>query len=176
MPAQVFGLGTNRRNHVQKSGRVRGSYKATFYQYPILSLYAFLNYLSSTPYHMFTSSRYSYLALRFGLAVVFLWFCIDKILHPAYWLNAWVPQGVQLLIAKFSLTGIQFIYVNFIFEILVGLSLVTGVFTKFFSALAIIFLLSVLVFVSISEVTVRDFGLLGGFIAVLLWPDGRSRF
>ena len=125
---------------------------------------------------MFTSSKYSYLALRLGLAVVFLWFGIDKMLHPAYWLNAWVPQGVQLLIVKFSLTGIQFIYLNGIFEILVGLSLVTGVFTKFFSALAIIFLLSVLVFVSISEVTVRDFGLLGGFIAVLLWPDGRSRF
>lgn len=125
---------------------------------------------------MFASSRYSYLALRLGLAAVFLWFGIDKMFHPAYWLNAWVPQGVQLLIAKFNLTGIQFIYLNGIFEILIGLSLVTGVFTKLFSALAIIFLLSILVFVSISEVTVRDFGLLGGFIAVLLWPDGKSRF
>ena len=125
---------------------------------------------------MFTSSRYSYLALRLGLAAVFLWFGIDKILHPAYWLNAWVPQGVQLLIAKFSLTGIQFVYLSGIFEMLVGLSLATGVFAKFFSALALFFLISVLIFVGISEVTVRDFGLIGGFLAVLLWPDGRSRF
>lgn len=125
---------------------------------------------------MFTSFRYSYLALRLGLATVFLWFGIDKIFHPAYWFNAWVPQGVQLLIAKFSLAGIQFVYLNGIFEIIVGLSLVSGVFTKFFSILAILFLVGVLIFVGVSEVTVRDFGLMGGFLAVLLWPDERSRF
>ena len=125
---------------------------------------------------MFTSSRYSYLALRLGLAIVFLWFGIDKILHSAYWLNAWVPQGVQAFIARFSLTGVQFVYLNGIFEILVGLSLVTGVFAKLFSALAILFLIGVLIFAGISEVTIRDFGLIGGFLSVLLWPNGRSRF
>ncbi len=81
-----------------------------------------------------------------------------------------------MLIAKFSLTGIQFIYVNGIFEILVGLSLITGVFAKLFSAVAILFLIGVLIFVGISEVTIRDLGLIGGFLAVLLWPDSRSRF
>lgn len=125
---------------------------------------------------MFTSSKYSYLALRLGLAVVFLWFGIDKIFHPAYWLNAWVPQGVQALIARLSFSGIQFVYLNGIFEILVGLSLVTSVFTKLFSILAIIFLICILIFTGISEVTVRDIGLIGGFFAVLLWPNGRSRF
>src|SRR3989344_5218754 len=120
---------------------------------------------------MFTSSRYSYLALRLGLAAVFLWFGIDKMFHPSYWLNAWVPQGIQSLIKGFSLTGLQFIYINGIFEILVGLSLVTGVFTKIFSMLAIIFLILVLAFNGISEVTVRDFGLIGGFLAVFLWPN-----
>ena len=43
---------------------------------------------------------------------------------------------------------------------------------KVFSALAIIFLLSVLIFVGISEVTVRDFAMIGGFLAVMLWPNG----
>ena len=125
---------------------------------------------------MFTSSRFSYLAIRLGLAAVFLWFGIDKMLHPSYWLNAWVPQGIQSLIEGFSLTGLQFIYLNGIFEILVGLSLVTGVFAKFFSVLAVFFLAGVLVFVGISEVTVRDFGLLGGFISVIFWPNGNRRF
>ena len=97
-------------------------------------------------------------------------------LHPSYWLNAWVPQGIQSLIEGFSLTGLQFIYLNGIFEILVGLSLVTGVFAKFFSVLAVFFLAGVLVFVGISEVTVRDFGLLGGFISVIFWPNGNRRF
>lgn len=125
---------------------------------------------------MFTSSRHSYLALRLGLAVVFLWFGVDKILQPAFWLNAWVPQGVQAFFTKFNLNGLQFIYLNGIFEILVGLSLVTGVFARFFSILAIIFLLSSMFFVGISEVTVRDFGLLGGFLAIVLWPNSRNRF
>ncbi|MBI2062666.1 MAG: DoxX family membrane protein [Candidatus Yanofskybacteria bacterium] len=125
---------------------------------------------------MFTSSRYSYLALRLGLAVVFLWFGIDKMFRPAYWLNAWVPQNIQTLIAQFSVTGLQFIYLNGIFEILVGLSLITGVFAKFFSVLAILFLLSVLIFVGISEVTVRDFAMIGGFIAIVFWPNGNRRF
>ena len=125
---------------------------------------------------MFSSIKYSYLAFCLGLAAVFLWFGIDKMFHPEYWLNAWVPRQAVELAEKFGLSGIQFVYLNGIFEILVGLSLITGVFNKFFSVLAIIFLISVLIFVGVSEVTVRDFGLLGGFIAVLLWPDTRSRF
>lgn len=125
---------------------------------------------------MFSSSRYSYLALRLGLAAVFLWFGIDKMFHPAYWLNAWVPERIVKILFEFGLPGIQFIYLNGIFEILVGLSLITGVFTKFFSALAILFLISVLIFVGISEVTVRDFAMVGGFVAVVLWPNGNRRF
>src|SRR3989344_2634875 len=121
---------------------------------------------------MLTSSRYAYLALRLGLAAVFLWFGIDKMFHPGYWLNAWLPQGVQQLASQFNISGTQFIYLNGIFEMLVGLSMVTGVFMKVFSALAIIFLLSVLIFVGISEVTVRDFAMIGGFLAIMLWPNG----
>lgn len=125
---------------------------------------------------MFSSSKYSYFALRLGLTTVFLWFGIDKMFHPIYWLDAWVPQSVQIFFGSFGLSGTQFIYLNGVFEILVGLSLVTGVFTKLFSVLTIFFLLGVLVFAGINEVTIRDFGLIGGFIAVLLWPDGRTRF
>lgn len=124
---------------------------------------------------MFTSSRYSYLVLRLGLAAVFLWFGIDKMFHPTYWLNAWVPQGVQEFMGRFNVSGSQFIYLNGIFEILVGLSLVTGVFAKSFSFLAILFLIGVLFFAGISEVTIRDFAMIGGFMAVILWPDNSRR-
>ena len=125
---------------------------------------------------MFSSSEYSYLFLRLGLAAVFLWFGIDKMFHPSYWLNAWMPRYVIEILAKLGIPGMQFIYINGIFEILVGLSLVTGVFTKIFSMLAIIFLILVLAFNGISEVTVRDFGLIGGFLAVFLWPNISHRF
>lgn len=125
---------------------------------------------------MFTSARYSYLVLRLGLAAVFLWFGVEKMLYPTYWFDAWVPQGARSLIAWANLSGQQFIYLNGIFEILTGLSLATGVFTKLFATLAAIFLIVVLIFVGISEVTIRDIGLIGGFLAVLLWPNERNRF
>jgi len=112
---------------------------------------------------MFSSAKYSYLALRLGLAAVFLWFGIDKISHPSYWLNAWMTTS-------------QLIYLCGVFEILTGVSLATGIFSKFFSALAILFLVGVAIFVSSGDVIIRDIGLVGGLIAVFLWPTARNRF
>jgi len=125
---------------------------------------------------MFTSAKYSNLVLRIGLAAVFLWFGIDKFLHPAYWANAYVGTRLLSVINIVHLSASQLIYLTGIFELLVGLSLVTGVFTKFFSTLGIIFLVSTIFFIGINEVTTRDIAMIGGFIALVLWPDSRSRF
>lgn len=125
---------------------------------------------------MFTSSKFSYLALRLGLAFVFLWFGIDKIFHPLYWLNAWVPDSIESLVLRVNIGLTEFMYLNGIFEILVGLSLITGVFIKVLSILAIIFLINIIAFVGISEVTIRDLALIGGFVSVVLWPNTRNRF
>ncbi|MEK7151627.1 MAG: DoxX family membrane protein [Patescibacteria group bacterium] len=125
---------------------------------------------------MFTSSKFSYLVLRLGLAVVFLWFGIDKIFHPVYWLNAWVPDSIESLILRFNIGLTEFVYLNGIFEMLVGLSLITGIFIRALSILAIIFLINVVIFVGISEVTIRDVAIIGGFISVVLWPNARGRF
>ena len=123
---------------------------------------------------MFTSSRISNLVLRLGLAAVFLWFGIDKFIHPTYWLNAWVPADLLTFLSKFKLEGPSFIYLTGAFEVLVGFSLATNVLVKLFSLLGIIFVLSILVTVGVSEVTVRDFGLISGFVSILFWPSPRS--
>lgn len=120
---------------------------------------------------MIYSTRYASLALRLGLAAVFFWFGVDKFFHPAYWLNAWVPPWAVELLGKFGVTGTQFIYLNGVFETLIGLSLLTGVFTRFFSLLGILFLTSVLFMVGLSEITIRDLGLIGGLASVFLWPE-----
>ena len=112
---------------------------------------------------MFNSAKYSSLALRLGLAAVFLWFGIDKIIHPSYWLNAWMTTS-------------QFIYLCGIFEILTVVSLATGIFSKFFSAFAILFLVGAAIFVGSGDTVIRDIGLIGGLIAVFLWPAARNRF
>lgn len=95
---------------------------------------------------MVFSTKYSYFVLRVGLAIVFFWLGITTFFHPA---------------PIFHLASSQIIYVSGIFEVLIGLSLVTGVFSKFFSLIGIVFLVG----------TIRDAGLIGGLLAVFLWPD-----
>ena len=122
---------------------------------------------------MFTSVKVSFWFLKIGLAAVFLWFGIDKFLHPAYWLNAWVPAGLVSFLSRFNLDGSQFVYLLGIFEILVAVSLLSNVLVKFFSFLAIIFLLSVFFIAPLNEVLIRDIGLVGGLLAILFWPYRR---
>ncbi|OGN05224.1 MAG: hypothetical protein A2746_01005 [Candidatus Yanofskybacteria bacterium RIFCSPHIGHO2_01_FULL_44_22] len=119
---------------------------------------------------MFYSLRYSNLILRLGLAFVFFWFGIDKFMQPEYWLNAWVPENVVRFVAQFGLSGIAFIYLNAIFEILIATSLALNIFSALFSFLGAAFLLVVIFTHGFNEVLVRDMGLLGGFLSVLFWP------
>src|SRR3989344_8471950 len=118
---------------------------------------------------MIFSTKYSYLALRIGLAIVFFWFGIDKFLDPTYWLHAWMPAWVVPFASRFGVTASQIVYINGIFEVLIGLSLVTGVFMRFFSLLGVLFLVGIAFVVGITEITVRDAGLVGALLAIVLW-------
>lgn len=123
---------------------------------------------------MFKSINHSQIVLRLALALVFLWFGADKFLHPAYWLNAWVPREILSFISRFRISGTEFVYINGIFEVLVGISLTLNIFLDFFSLLAFLFLASTLLFHGLNEVLVRDIALMGGFLALLVWPKRPS--
>jgi uncharacterized membrane protein YphA (DoxX/SURF4 family) len=120
---------------------------------------------------MFASQRTAQIILRIGIAIVFLWFGIDKFVHPQYWLDAWVPQSVQNLAERVGMMPHDFIHLNGIFEVLVGLSLATGFFIRYFAIAGALFLLAVMGFHGFNEVLVRDIGLLAGLIALALWPE-----
>ena len=127
---------------------------------------------------MAQSLRSAHLLIRIGLAIVFLWFGIDKFINPTYWLNAWTPDIFVSLLAQLKLSGTDFIYLNGIFEILVGVSLVSGFFIKYFSAIAALFLIVVSVTVfslthTFGEILVRDIGLVGALLALAFWPERR---
>jgi len=125
---------------------------------------------------MARSLYFSHLFIRIGLAAVFLWFGIDKFIHPDYWLNAWVPENLIALIGAFRISANQVISISAIFEVLVGVSLLANIFIRQFSLLALIFLASIFIFFSldgISEILIRDLGLMGGFLALMVWPDSR---
>lgn len=125
---------------------------------------------------MFTSSKYTYFILRFGLAVVFLWFGIDKFIHPTYWQTVWISPKLISIVDFLSSNKNQIVYASAVFEIIVGLSLVSGIFAKLFSLLAIFYLVAILLVNGLTEITVRDMGLLGGLLATLLWPNFRNRY
>jgi uncharacterized membrane protein YphA (DoxX/SURF4 family) len=120
---------------------------------------------------MFQSIRYSQLALRIGLAAVFVWFGVDKLMHPQYWLDAWMPQHVQAFVIRLSVTPRDALNLLGIAEVLIALSLVTGFFIRWFAACAIVFLLAVSVTHGFSEVLIRDVGLIGALVALILWPE-----
>ncbi len=123
---------------------------------------------------MFQSLQYSNLFLRLGLAAVFIWFGVDKFINPQYWLSAWLPQSIITVSSKIGMSGIDIVYASGVFELLVGAGVISNVFIKIFSVLAIIFLLVVLFTFGISEVLIRDIGLMGGFFSLLFWPRNRS--
>ena len=121
---------------------------------------------------MFHTLRTPHIALRVGLAAVFMWFGIDKFISPDAWLF-WIPQSIQSVVQAIGMTTRDFIFLNGIFEVLVAVSLLSGYFIRIFSVVAAAFLVAV-VGVHISgatEIVVRDFGLIGGLLALALWPD-----
>lgn len=120
------------------------------------------------------TNKTSYFILRLGLAFVFLWFGTDKLIHPNYWINAWIPQWVFNLLNSFSFKTLNFIYIQGIFEITIGLGLALNVFTRIFALLASLFLLLIILSIGINEVIIRDIGLLSGLLAIIFWKSRRS--
>ena len=121
---------------------------------------------------MFQSLRYSQIALRLGLAVVFLWFGIDKFIQPQYWLDAWVPQGVQVLVGRLGIGPTDLMHLLGIMEVLVALSLATGFFMRYFSGVAAAFLVIVMSVNGFKDILlVLDIALIGALIALVLWPE-----
>ncbi|MBX4189822.1 DoxX family membrane protein [Candidatus Parcubacteria bacterium] len=123
---------------------------------------------------MFYSLRYSNLILRGTLALVFLWFGVDKWIHPNYWVQAWVPDSIIHLMSYFHISGVQLVYAVGVFEILAGISFLTNIFIEAFTLVAVVFLVVVSVFQGFNEVLVRDIGLAGALLALFFWP--RKRF
>jgi len=124
---------------------------------------------------MLNSLRTSHLILRLSLAFVFLWFGIDKFVHPDYWISAWVPLWFLAALDRINLEAVKFIYLNGIFEVVVGLGLVFNIFVKSFSFLAVLFLAGVMLSTGFNEVIVRDVGLIGIGLALIFW-NGRKKY
>ncbi len=124
---------------------------------------------------MWQSLRTSHLLLRVSLALVFLWFGIDKFFHPTYWLQAWIPQSIINLGALMHISGSAIVYSFGVVELLIGISLASNMFIGFFGSIGVLFLITIPLFYGFNEVLVRDVGLIGGLLALVFWPSRSFR-
>lgn len=100
--------------------------------------------------------------LRIGLGLTFVYAASDMLLDPQSWVN-YVPKWME------AVMSIQtFLYVHSIFELVLGLALIAGLWPRLVSFIAFLDLLAVLVFYGISDETFRDFGLMMSSLALFI--------
>ena len=101
------------------------------------------------------NKNYSVAIIRIGLALVLLWFGIDEIINPENWFG-YFPQSLVAFL-PFDLN--TFFLINGIFEIIVGVLLLIGFYTRIVAFVVSLHLLSITIAVGYNEIGVRDFGL-----------------
>ncbi|MBX4196667.1 DoxX family protein [Candidatus Pacearchaeota archaeon] len=111
--------------------------------------------------------KYAPIILRVGISLVFLWFGSQQLLHASDW-TTYLPGWVNSL----PLQPTTFVLANGIFEIIFGLMLILGLFTRFTAALLAIHMLGIVSSIGYNDVAIRDFGLFMACVAIFFYgPD-----
>ena len=108
---------------------------------------------------------YAPVVLRVGLSLVFLWFGSQQLLHTGAWTGL-IPEWTLSLSGLNATTLVHF---NGAFEIVFGICLLAGYFTRMSALLLALHLLGIIANVGYTPIGVRDFGLLMATIAVFLY-------
>ena len=124
-------------------------------------------------------------SLRVGLGVMYLYSGIDIVRHPTAWFWAvrpvfkWFPSGMQASLTQPSFMK-NFLVSQGLIEIIFALVLLCWFlpkkFVKLVAALITLEMAGILFLIPIDAVTFRDFGLLGGGLALFLILRGDSNF
>lgn len=103
--------------------------------------------------------------IRIGMALVFLWFGSQQLIHTSMWTSL-IPQYVINLSGQTATTLVHF---NGAFEIVFGLFLLLGYFTRVTALLLALHILDITFTVGYTSIGVRDFGLSLATISVFLY-------
>lgn len=101
--------------------------------------------------------------LRIGIALIILWFASQQLLHPDKWIG-FLPDFVK----SFSLAPITFIYLNGWFELVAGLLLIFGLFTRVASFLLALHLLGIVFSLGYGATAMRDLGLVFALVSIFI--------
>lgn len=114
--------------------------------------------------------KWSYVFLRLGVGAVFAWIGLDILRHSETWIG-YVPPNLPL-----GLEREVALKLNGLFDLALGLLLITDKAPKSAAALAVAHLIGILVTQGIDAVIIRDVGILGAALALLFWPHHRRRW
>ncbi|MDP2629588.1 MAG: DoxX family membrane protein [Candidatus Harrisonbacteria bacterium] len=104
---------------------------------------------------------YKYLLLRLGLAFVFLYAGLGGLTNPDAWIGfipSWVSNFISLDV---------FLAIHAVIEIIVAILIIFNLFPKITYALATLFILGILLFYGIDEITFRDVAIF--LLSLFLW-------
>lgn len=110
-------------------------------------------------------NKFAFFVMRFSLGLVFLFFGIGKLYNDIW---AETIRGMDFFIKLPWDINISVVVIG-IAEILTGLALIIGLFTRFFAIVAATQLIGILVLLKFGEV--RDIGLLGMAIYMMIVND-----
>ena len=106
--------------------------------------------------------KYAPAILRLGLGFVFMYFGWQSVSNPAmfaglvpHWTNAIMP-------------AVNLVFIHGIFEIVAGMLLFSGYFTRTISIILFLDLLDIISLLGFCEIAVRDFGLAAAMFALFL--------
>jgi len=106
--------------------------------------------------------KYAPILARYGVGIVFFLFGILQLINPQSWVS-WLPE---FIVNNFD--PVTFIYVNGIFDLVIGAFLLVGFLTRIVALLGILHLLGVIFSLGFNDISIRDFGLLLVLVSVLL--------
>ena len=111
--------------------------------------------------------EYSPAVLRISISLVILWFGFTNIFNPEV-LIGYLPKFVQSL----PIEPLSILLITGIFEVVFGLLLLIGLFTRLSSSLLFLHLLIITIGLGYNDIAVRDFGLALATLAIFLHgPD-----
>ena len=118
-----------------------------------------------------TLERFAPVVLRLGMTAVILWFSLQQFFHAGAW-TAYVPDSA---VAFSHLSATTLVYLNATFELVFGVMLAFGYYTRIVALLLALHLFDIMVVVGYGEIGVRDFGLaLATLVVCMNGPDELS--
>ena len=105
------------------------------------------------------------MVLRIAISLVFLWFGTQQLINTQAWLS-FVPD---FAISTSGMSAITLVHFNGVFEVLFGLSLLVGFYTRASALVLGLHLIGISLSLGLSAIAIRDFGLACASISVFLY-------